>query len=126
MPKVISLRKDLFARAMTATRQQRVWPEKQVEGNESVICVLGDDFNMDMDQVKAGMRSKYSLDQHGPDIWQVAESDTRDKFLDSDDKLLHGAVPQLKDWVRVWRWAIEGTSLAFAERFSVTDNWLDQ
>ena len=47
-------------------------------------------------------------------------------FLDSDDKLLHGAVPQLKDWVRVWRWAIEGTSWAFAERFSVTDNWLDQ
>ena len=44
----------------------------------------------------------------------------------SDDKLLHGAVPQPKDWVRVWRWAIEGTSWASAERFSVTDNWLDQ
>ena len=72
------VKQDLFARAMTTTRQQRVWPEKRVEGNESVICVLGGDFNMNMDEVKACMCNRYRLDQHGPDTWQVAESDTRD------------------------------------------------
>ena len=44
----------------------------------------------------------------------------------SDDQLLHGAVPQLQDWVRVWRWAREGDSWASAERHSHTENWIDQ
>ena len=44
----------------------------------------------------------------------------------TDDQLLHGAVPQLQDWVRVWRWAREGDSWASAERHSHTENWIDQ
>ena len=44
----------------------------------------------------------------------------------SDDVLLRGAVPQLQDWVRVWRWTREGDSWASAERHSHTDSWCDQ
>ena len=44
----------------------------------------------------------------------------------SDDRLLSGAVPQLQDWVRVWRWSREGDSWASAERHSLTENWIDQ
>ena len=44
----------------------------------------------------------------------------------SDDQLLHGAVPQLQDWVRVWRWAWEGDSWASVERHAHTENWMDQ
>ena len=44
----------------------------------------------------------------------------------SDDRLLSGAVPQLQDWVRVWRWSREGDSWASAERHSHTENWIDQ
>ena len=43
-----------------------------------------------------------------------------------DDRLLSGAVPQLPDWVRVWRWSREGDSWASAERHSHTENWIDQ
>ena len=35
-------------------------------------------------------------------------------------------MPQLQDWVRVWRWAREGDSWASAERHSETDNWCDK
>ena len=38
----------------------------------------------------------------------------------SDDVLLRGAVPQLQDWVRVWRWTREGDSWASAERPAFT------
>ena len=37
-----------------------------------------------------------------------------------------GVVPQLQDWVRVWRWSREGDSWASAERHSHTENWIDQ
>ena len=40
----------------------------------------------------------------------------------SDDVLLRGAVPQLQDWVRAWRWTREGDSWASAERHSQTDS----
>ena len=44
----------------------------------------------------------------------------------SDDRLLSGAVPQVVDWLRVWRWARDGDSWASAERKAHTEHWIDQ
>ena len=43
-----------------------------------------------------------------------------------DDSLLSGAVPQVVDWLRVWRWAREGDTWASAERKAHTEHWVDQ
>ena len=44
----------------------------------------------------------------------------------SDDRLLAGAVPQVVDWLRAWRWTREGDSWASAERHAFTEHWIDQ
>ena len=61
-------KQELLTRAMATTRHQREWPKQQFKRDELMTCVLGGDFNMDLDihQVNAAVENKYDLDQvHG-------------------------------------------------------------
>jgi len=113
-----SLRSSLPSRAETPRRRQRKWCTKwsrfeirDFSSMQSSALRLHAQSNVHKLAVKAWLCLSTPVVQ-----WLQGTPE--------DDQLLHGAVPQLEQWLRAWRYAKNPTSLRAAEAIQGTEAFL--